>query len=471
MAKVLYQDVLASRYATSSLVGLWSANNKVILERELWVAALKAQKKLGRPIPDEAIHAYEKEVYNVDLESIDRREKVTRQDVKARLEEFNVLAGYEFCHAGFTSRDLTDNTEQLQILVSLKYIRDHTVTVLAELGRKAVEFRFLDICGRSHNVPGQCITLGKRFANVAEELLVAFDRLERLINFYPLRGIKGPMGTQQDMSDLFDSGHKALQLEDLIREHLGFGQVLDSVGQVYPRSLDYEVLSTLVQLSSAPGNFAKMVRLMAGHELLHEGFKEGQTASSAMPHKMNSRTCERINALVNVLGGFESMTKALVGDQWYEGDVSCSVVRRVALPGGFFALDGIYESILTVLAEMQVFPEMIAVELRRYLPFLSSTRLLIRAVKGGMGREKAHAIIKKCAIRSLEIVRTGKENPFVTLLSQESEFAVNQTEIESLVSDPQPGLSSMQIDKICTRIASLTERYPTATSYRPEPIL
>mgnify|MGYP001220247372 CR=1 FL=1 len=186
---------------------------------------------------------------------------------------------------------------------------------------------------RSHNVPAQATTMGKRCATAGEELLVALERVEGLLERYPLRGIKGPVGTQQDMLDLLGGDAARVDaLEAAVARHLGFSRTLRSVGQVYPRSLDLDVVSALLQAAGGPSSFAKTLRLMAGQELATEGFRPGQVGSSAMPHKMNARTCERINGFVHVLAGHLTMVSALVGDQWNEGDVSCSVVRRVALP-------------------------------------------------------------------------------------------------------------------------------------------
>ena len=177
-------------------------------------------------------------------------------------------------------------------------MRDRGVATLARLGRLATEHAELVMAGRSHNVAAQATTLGKRFATVADELLVAFERLDDLIARYPLRGIKGPVGTAQDQLDLLGGDEaKLAELEQRVARHLGFDKVLTSVGQVYPRSLDYDVVTALVQLSSAPSNLATTIRLMAGNEIVTEGFKPGQVGSSAMPHKMNTRSCERVNGL------------------------------------------------------------------------------------------------------------------------------------------------------------------------------
>ena len=405
-------NVLADRYASSAMAELWSPAQKVVLERQLWLAVLQAQTELGVDVPAGALEAYravvEKGTDAVDLASIAARERVTRHDVKARIDEFAALAGYEQIHKGMTSRDLTENVEQLQIRSSLRLIRTKVLAVLVRLARRAGEYDSLVMAGRSHNVAAQATTLGKRFASAADELQVALARLDELIARYPLRGMKGPVGTSQDMLDLLGSAESLAQLEDRVARHLGFEQALTSVGQVYPRSLDWDVLSALVHVAAAPSSLAKTIRLMAGNELVTEGFRPGQVGSSAMPHKMNARSAERINGFTVLLRGYALMAGELAGDQWNEGDVSCSVVRRVALPDAFFALDGLLETTLTVLDDFGAFPAVIERELDRYLPFLATTKVLIAAVRAGVGRESAHEAIKENAVAvALEMREKG----------------------------------------------------------------
>ncbi|PQM49250.1 Adenylosuccinate lyase [Mycobacterium talmoniae] len=391
-------NVLATRYASVEMAAIWSPEAKVVAERRLWLAVLRAQAELGVPVPEQALADYERVLEDVDLASIAARERVTRHDVKARIEEFNARAGHEHIHKGMTSRDLTENVEQLQIRRSLELVFGHGVAVAARLAERAVAYRDLVMAGRSHNVAAQATTLGKRFASAAEETLLALTRLRELLDRYPLRGIKGPMGTAQDMLDLLGDTAKLAELERRIAEYLGFTTVLTSVGQVYPRSLDHDVLSALVQLGAGPSSLAHTIRLMAGHELVTEGFAPGQVGSSAMPHKMNTRSCERVNGLQVVLRGYASMAAELAGAQWNEGDVFCSVIRRVALPDAFFAVDGQIETFLTVLDEFGAYPAVIARELDRYLPFLATTKVLIAAVRAGVGREAAHEVIKEHAV-------------------------------------------------------------------------
>jgi len=469
-------DVLAARYASAELTRLWSPDGKIGLERRLWLAVLRAQRDLGVDVPDGVIEAYEDVLDDVDLASIAERERVTRHDVKARIEEFNALAGHEYIHMGMTSRDLTENVEQLQVRRSLEHVRERTVAVLVRLAARATEYADTPMAGRSHNVPAQATTLGKRFASAADELLVAFERMDELIGRYPLRGIKGPVGTAQDMLDLLGGDHERLaDLERRVARHLGFDRVLTSVGQVYPRSLDHDVLSALVQVAAGPSSLATTVRLMAGQELVTEGFRPGQVGSSAMPHKMNTRSCERVNGLAVVLRGYASMTGELAGAQWNEGDVFCSVVRRVALPDAFFALDGLIETFLTVLDEFGAYPAVIARELDRYLPFLATTSVLMAAVKAGTGRETAHEVIKKHAVDvALDLRERGLEhNDLLDRLAADDRLGVDRAHLESLVRSPMEftGAARAQVDEVVRQVEQVAARYPEAAAYVPAPIL
>ena len=468
-------NVLSNRYASPEMARLWSAEHKIILERQLWIAVMRAQRELGVEIPQEAIDAYESVIDRVDLNSIAERERVTRHDVKARIEEFNALAGYEHIHKGMTSRDLTENVEQLQIVRALELVRGKAVALLKAVGNRASEYKSLVMAGRSHNVAAQATTLGKRFASAADEILVAVDRIESLLDGYPLRGIKGPMGTAQDMLDLMGGDEaKLAELESKVAGHLGFDTVFDSVGQVYPRSLDFEAISALVQLGAGPSSLATTIRLMAGNETVTEGFKEGQVGSSAMPHKMNARSCERVGGFQVILRGYLTMAADLAGQQWNEGDVFCSVVRRVALPDAFFAIDGQLETFLTVLDEFGAFPAMITRELDRYLPFLATTRILMASVRAGVGRETAHEVIKENAVAmALDMRERGAEQNLVERLADDDRLPLDLAQLEEALADRHAfiGAAESQVDRVLTRIDALVHKYPDAANYRPGEIL
>lgn len=462
-------SILANRYASKEMQSIFTPEAKIIAERRLWISVLRAQAQLGYVVDAAVIADYEKVVEKIDLASIDAREKITRHDVMARIEEFNVLAGHQAIHAGMTSRDLTENIEALQIRNGLNLVRNKTVALLAQLGEKALLYTDQPIAGRSHNVPAQITTVGKRFASAAEELLYAFERLESLQSRFPMRGIKGPVGTAQDSIDLLGSSAAHQELEAVIARELGFERVLDSSGQIYPRSLDYEVLTTLVQIAAAPSSLATSIRLMAGAELVTEGFKAGQVGSSAMPHKMNTRSCERVNGLNIVLRGYASMISELSGNQWNEGDVSCSVVRRVAIADAFYAIDGLLETMLTVIKEFGIFPAVINGEIERYLPFLATTKILMASLKAGVGREVAHEVIKGHAVAAALSMREGRENNLLEALSLDERIPFNRAELEALIGAPIDftGDAREQVARVVAKVEAIAERHPGAATYQP----
>ncbi len=476
MADTEIPDVLASRYASPRIVEIWSERGRILLERRFWIAVMKAQRDAGIEIPDEAIAAYEGVCGKIDLESIRQREAKLRHDVKARIEEFCDLAGHEQIHKGLTSRDLTDNVEQFQIHESLHYIQIKYIALLRRLAVRAAEWRDLVVVGRTHNVPAQPTTMGKRLATSGAEMLHGLRRLQDLLSAYPLRGLQGAVGTALDQLTLLDDSSEALStLQRRVMEHLGFERELGAVGQVYPRSLDFEVVTCLVQLGAGVANLARTVRLMAGTEQATEGFTPGQVGSSAMPHKMNTRSSERINGFQAILGGFSSMAASIAGDQWYEGDVSCSVVRRVALPGSFFAIDGMLETAWHVIDDMGVYPAVVRNELDRFMPFLATTTLLMESVRQGAGREAVHEAIKEHAVAAALALREqgGKANDLAHRLSADQRLPLGADEIESVIRDSETlvGRAGEQVDQFCEDVARLVDAHPDAAQLKKSSLL
>ncbi len=474
--KATVSNVLAERYATAEICEIWSPAGKVKMERDLWIAVLKTQKNLGIEIPEGAIEAYENVRDQVNLDSITAREKVTRHDVKSRIEEFNDLAGFEQVHKGMTSRDLTENVEQLQVYRSLEILMAKSAAALHQISEKAEEYKDLVLTGRTHNVAAQPTTFGKRLAMFGQELLRGCQVLEKHVQSYPVRGIKGAVGTQLDLATLLAGDAAKIEAFDQqMREYLGLPEAFTAVGQVYPRSLDYETVSALFQVASGPSSFARTLRLMAGHELASEGFAKGQVGSSAMPHKMNSRSCERINGFHSILRGHVTMASSLAGDQWNEGDVSCSVVRRAVLPDSFFATDGLLETFITVLNQMDAYPAVVEAENRRYFPFLSTTTILMEAVKAGVGREAAHQAIKEHAVATVKDLRNGKiaTNDLVDRLAGDERLGLPRDTIQSITENAAAllGNAQTQVEEFGKIVAEFVQKYPDVTNYEPTPLL
>ena len=474
LAATAIPNVLAERYASTAMKDIWSPAGRISIERDFWIAVMKAQRDLGVAIPTEAIADYERAKDKINLVSIAARERKTLHDVKARIEEFSDLAGRQFIHLGLTSRDLTENVEQLQVHHALAVVRFKAAAALLALSKRSTEFRDLMLTGRTHNVPAQPTTLGKRFAMFGQELLVAFTRLDELIERYPVRGLKGAVGTQLDQLTLMGGkADKVAKLEARVLKHLGFNGTLFAVGQVYPRSLDFEVVTALHQIGAAAASFATTLRLMAGQGLLTEGFQEGQVGSSAMPHKVNARNCERICGFLAIIGGYVTMTGSLAGHQWNEGDVSCSVVRRVALPDAFFAIDGLLETFLTVLRQMDVFPAVIAAENARNLPFLATTTILMESVKTGAGRETAHEAIKEHALAAAKAIRNGGEADMLGRLAGDKRLGLKREKLEKILADGSRfvGAAPQQVDEFVGTVAPLAKKFKAAADYQPGKLL
>ncbi len=471
-------NVLSERYAGTEINGIFSETGRIAAERALWVAVMKAQKALGLSIPADVIEGYENAIHHIDLAFIRQREIETKHDVKAKIEAFVKASGEdEHIHKGMTSRDLTDNVEQMQFKQASQVILGRYVSVLRHLLACARKYRSIVLTARTHHQAAQPTLLGRRFAMWAEELLTHLMGFEDFLKAYPLRGIKGPVGTQFDMLTLLGSPDKVRKLERLVAEALGFENVLDATGQVYPRSLDYALLSRLALLGSACENFAKGMRLMSGYELVTEGFKEGQVGSSAMPHKMNTRSAERICGFSSLVKMYADGASRLSGDQWEEGDVSCSVVRRVVVPDSFYASDGLCETALTVLVNMGAYPVTIEKEVDRFLPFLASTEILMTAVKAGVGRETAHEAIKRHAVAEAMAMREKGASPrLAEKLAGDTVFksaGITRKRIDAILTDKEHfvGNADRQIDSVMQKAESLLDRHAKAAQYEPGDIL
>ena len=231
----------------------------------------------------------------------------------------------------------------------------------------------------------------------------------------------------------------------------------------------------LNQIASAPSSFAKTLRLMAGHETASEGFAPGQTGSSAMPHKMNSRSCERVNGFHTILKGYLTMATGLSGDQWNEGDVSCSVVRRVMLPDAFYAVDGLFETFLTILDQMDAYASVIEKENTYYRPFLLTTTIMMEAVKAGMGREEAHSLIKKHAVATVEDLRATKvaSNDLLSRLAAEDAMPLTLAQLEAIETEGMSnvGMAREQVAHFISAVATVVDTAPEAKDLQPGSIL
>ena len=459
-------SVLCDRYASPEMREIWSREFKVKAERRLWVSVLETQRSLGLEVSSKVIEDYKGKIDYVDLASIDAREAISKHDVKSRIDEFNALAGHQKIHIGLTSRDITENIELFQLASSLDLVQKKCAAYLKYLADFAQEYLEVPLVARTHNVPAQLTTIGRRTAGWIEELLFAFGNLQNLAERLPLKGIKGPIGTAQDLTDLFGDSSRAI--EESIASELGFEAILNTPSQVYPRSIDYEIVSTLVQLASSPSNVVTNIRLMSGFGLVRESFGKDQVGSSAMPHKINARLSERVNGLTVILKGNAVMIQELIGNQWNEGDVSCSVVRRVALPDSFFAIDAILDTTIRIISKLEVQHDAVEREVREHLPFLVTTRILNEAVKNDMGREDAHELIKKISLIARENLLKHGENNLIDLVSKKSMPGITPDFLKTIQSPlPLTQNAVRQATVVIKEARQVIESFPDSFLYKP----
>jgi len=473
-------NILSLRYASPRINEIFSEEGRIKRERNLWLAVMKAQRKLGLGISDDTIEKYERARDDINLERIREIELETRHDVKAKIDAYNEAAGVkpeeQQAHRGLTSRDLDDNVWQSQIKEASGIVFGKAVSMLRHFLDKALEYKDTVISARTHMQPAQLTTLGRRMSMWAEELKYHLSNFETLYQGLPLRGIKGPVGTQFDMLTQLGSQEKVDKLEEMVAAELGFSKTLNSPGQVYPRSLDYALISGLSLLGSAPESFSKTMRVMARGELVTEGFKEGQVGSSSLPHKMNTRSSERICSMAEALKMYSDGASRISGDQWEEGDVSDSLLRRVIIPDSFYTADGLCETTLTILNEMGTYPEVIRQELDKYLPFLATTEILMAATDSGIGREEAHKIIKENAVAAALDMRAGKEPQLAHRLAANLEFSskgLTEGRINGMLLNREHfiGLARQQIDAVISDSRYLLNKYQKEAAYEPGEIL
>lgn len=441
-----------SRYQTPSMDHIWSELRRNQIERQVWIDVMQAQQTIGLGIDPEVVEAYglvareladNPDTWN-ELAQIAEIEKHTRHDLYARLQFFNQAAKQQAAHLGLTSADIVENTQQLQILASSEQLMEHAEQLALRLVKIAHEHARTATVARTHGRPAQLTTLGKRAADWLHELLSAMIATHSAQNDYAMRGIKGAVGTRTDMAQTLqpaDPGHDpawvhaaAAQLDSIVTSNFTDGPAghqLFSVGQCYPRGYDLPLTSAALQLAAACNTICINVRLMAMLGLAQEAPKPDQVGSSAMPHKINPRYSERVASLLVVARGYQHMLQELAGAQWFEGDVSSSAARRVALPGLFHTVDAILANTAHVLDRLRFNQEQICQDVARWLPFLASGRILAAAVAAGADRTEAHRTIQHHARRAMNT--TDPARIFIDRIATDPLLPVNRHQIDVLM--------------------------------------
>lgn len=390
-------DILQERYASPEMIEAWAPQSRVMVERGLWILVMRAQ-----GVDPAVVADYQAHLKDVDLESIRQRELQTGHDLKARLEEFNHLAGHQAAHRGLTSADITESATSWAVYESMTIIAQRVVSVAARLAGLIGLYGSTPMVGRTHNLPAQVTTVGLRFAHCTQDLSAAFNALRHHMQIYSMRGLWGAVGTAADLlrtanlpAGSYSSAYGWLMAVNGKAAHtMRIPAMQTSARQVGNRGQDAMVASAVTALCAAVSNTATTIRLMVGQGLAAETPRPGQTGSSAMPHKANPRYAERTCGLLTVVRGYAHMLDDRIGDIWNEGDITDSCVRRVALPGLFLAADGLLRTFMVALDRFEPDIDAITAELQEYRAEMQTGQLLEALVAKGVGREDAHAMIR-----------------------------------------------------------------------------
>ena len=452
-----YQSPLSARYASPEMQAIWSSQRKFSTWRRLWLALAESEKALGLEITDQQINELRAHLDDIDYASAAKHEKRLRHDVMAHVHTLGEVAptARPIIHLGATSQFLNCNTELMQQRDALELIANRLASIVDALGRFAKTRRNQPTLGFTHYQPAQPTTIGKRACLWAQEFAIAIDEIETRINKLGFRGVKGATGTQASFMSLFDGdANKVEQLDRMVTEKMGWNpdQRYVVTGQTYPRIVDAQILSALAIAASAAHKCATDIRLLANHRELEEPFESNQIGSSAMAYKRNPMRCERICALSRFVMSLPTNAFQTASVQWLERTLDDSANRRLTLPEGFLALDGLLATMQNVAGGLIVNDAIVTANLQQELPFLATENLMMAAAAHGADRQEAHEIVRKLSQEvGTEMKQTGCDNDLLKRLAKHPMFA--KVDLEATL-DPMAfiGRAPQQVDEFISLV-------------------
>ncbi|MDR0936381.1 MAG: adenylosuccinate lyase [Oscillospiraceae bacterium] len=430
-----YQSPLASRYASSEMLFLFSDQKKFSTWRRLWLILAESERELGYPITDAQLDAMRAHLDDIDFDSAGEWERKLRHDVMAHIHTFGEAApGAEaIIHLGATSCYVGDNTDILIMREGLEYLARKLAGVIEKLAGFALEYKALPTLGFTHFQPAQLTTVGKRATLWLYDFLTDLKELEyRRATLLP-RGAKGTTGTQASFLELFDGDYEKVErLDTLVAQKLGFEKSVPVTGQTYSRKADYYVISALSGLAQSAGKFATDLRLLSHLKELEEPFESKQVGSSAMPYKRNPMRCERICSLARYIIT-DTLNPALTSyNQWLERTLDDSANRRIAIPEAFLAADSILNILSSVVSGIKVYPKVIEKHIMDELPFMATENIMMDAVSKGGNRQELHERIRVHSVAAgARVKEEGLPNDLIERIASDPGFGLNEDEIRS----------------------------------------
>ena len=454
-----YESPLSSRYASETMLRLFSSDTRYQTWRKLWVSLAKAEHALGLPITSEQIAELEAHLTDMDYDCVRRREKEVRHDVMAHVYAYGQVApsAAGIIHLGATSCYVTDNADLILYRDGLRYLRGELLKVIANLSDFADRYKALPTLGYTHYQPAQLVTVGKRASLWLQDFVTDLEELDFVISSIPFLGCRGTTGTEASFVDLFEGDTDKIDaMNRMIAADFGFDRCFDVCGQTYPRKMDSRILNVLSSIAQSCYRMANDIRLLQHDRQVEEPFEKNQIGSSAMAYKRNPMRCERICSLARYLMADALNAPMTASTQWMERTLDDSANRRISMPEGFLCADAILRLAQNVTDGLHVNEKIIEKTVREFMPFMATENLMMEAVKRGGDRQQLHEIIRKCSMEATARMKNGEECDLLSRLAAEPAFGLTEAEMSDLL-DPVRyiGRCPEQVDALLQKVKPL----------------
>ena len=446
-----YVSPLSERYASKEMQYIFSPDMKFRTWRRLWIALAETEKELGLPITQEQIDELKAHADDINYDVAKAREKEVRHDVMSHVYAYGVQCpkAKGIIHLGATSCYVGDNTDIIVMTEALRLVRKKLINVIAELAKFADQYKALPTLAFTHFQPAQPTTVGKRASLWLQEFCMDLEDLDHVLGTMKLLGSKGTTGTQASFLELFDGDQEKIdKIDPMIAEKMGFEKCVPVSGQTYSRKTDTRVLNVLAGIAASAHKMSNDIRLLQHLKEVEEPFEKSQIGSSAMAYKRNPMRSERIASLSRYVM-IDALNPAITSaTQWFERTLDDSANKRLSIPEGFLAVDGILDLCLNVVDGLVVYPKVIEKHLRSELPFMATENIMMDAVKAGGDRQELHEKIRTLSMEAGKTVKEeGKENNLLELIAADPSFNMTLEELEACMEPSRyTGRSGRQVE-------------------------
>lgn len=446
-----YQSPLSERYASKEMQYIFSPDMKFKTWRKLWIALAESEMELGLNITQEQVDELKAHADDINYDVAKEREKLVRHDVMSHVYAYGVQCpkAKGIIHLGATSCYVGDNTDIIVMTEALKLVRKKLINVINELAKFADKYKNQPTLAFTHFQPAQPTTVGKRATLWLMELKLDLDDLDYIIDSMMLLGSKGTTGTQASFLELFEGDHEKIkELENKIAKKMGYTKCFPVSGQTYSRKMDTRVLNVLAGIAASAHKFSNDIRLLQHLKEIEEPFEKNQIGSSAMAYKRNPMRSERIASLANYVMVTALNPAITSATQWFERTLDDSANKRLSVPEGFLAIDGILDLYLNVVDGLVVYPKVIESRLRSELPFMATENIMMDAVKAGGDRQELHERIRELSMEAGKNVKEkGLDNNLLELIASDDAFNLSLEDLQKTM-DPSKyvGRSKEQVE-------------------------